>query len=109
MGEIGRMVEPENGWKHSGAGRWPAVLGKDSVEDGARGAGPLELEESRGAGHQHPAVPEPAGSFTPGRRRDDRTEERGPTHGDHGRTHLLADQCDGAGVAGPHSVVDLVR
>src|SRR5665648_1196030 len=83
--------------------------GERSVEIELVGAGPFELEEPRRARHQHPTIPKPAGYLTLGRGRDHGTEERGPSHGDHGRAHLVTDQGDGTPVTGTQNIVNLTR
>src|SRR6478609_11726141 len=96
------------GWGGCGRGPGGRARGRRSVEDGALGAGALELVEAGDAGDQHEAVPQPAGLLALRRRRHHRAEERGAVDRHDRGADLVADQRDGLGVRGAQLLVELV-
>src|SRR5690606_28633729 len=79
-----------------------------SVEDGALGAGALELEEARDAGHEDAAVPEAAGLLALRGGGDDGAEEGDVVERHDRGADVLADLGDALAVRGPQGVVELV-
>src|SRR6478735_489874 len=81
--------------------------GGRSVEDGADGAGALQLEEAGRARDEETTVPEPAGRVTLRGGGDDGAEERHAVDGDDRGADLVADEADAPLVAGPQLLVDV--